>query len=822
MSELFAKYVDHVASYNLDIQCPMEGHKSAKIAIVGEYPGEQEALFNRPFVGGSGKHLVNALRAVGISRNDCYMTNVIKRRVTSKTPVPQMEYELWKEALQFELEQLDGPELIIALGNTALSALLGYDDINKRRGSVYQYNGCNVLVANNPAMIFRDPTLEIVFLMDMQKAADVLRGDYKEHKVKSLLYPTFDEAIAYMDRCAEAREFAVDIEIIGGETACIGLAYGPEEGMCVAFRDQRNNFYTVEEEFALIRHFLSVCDRPDTTVIAQNGNFDSYFMGYKDHARFKVGFDTLLAHHTLYPKLPHNLGFLVAQYTNHPYYKDDKDTFHEGGDIDSFWRYNTRDAALTYAIAKKLEKELHEQNLHEFFISHVMRLHPHLVESTVNGTLVDIEERQRLHTKLSAEVADAYAKFAKAVNAATGDQELIINPNSPKQLQHLFFDLLRCTHSTTSTAAPVREIWLKDPRVNERTKNVIIALNRYAEVHKFFSTYVDTKLDPDNRYRCEWKQFGTQAAPGRLSSSQVLWGSGGNMQNQPENARSMFVADPGTVMFSFDLGQAEARYVGWDANIEKWKEDFELARTTGNYDAHRALAADMFNMPYDQVPKKDIMDAAGRAAGEPGFDPETAQFTLRYIAKRCRHGLNYRMMYPRLAQTTGLSIGEAAKNYFAYHRTNPQLKVWWETLEREVRKKRMLFNSLGRRLIFLERLDGDDALASIVAFRPQSTIGDKVSQVWYQSHEDPRWDHSKAKIRINIHDALYGVATPDFVKTAMSIVKAYAEKPIMVTSIVSHKTEPMIVPADFKWSNPDSPLRSMNDMVPINIEAAKI
>jgi len=821
MTALFERFVEHTASYNLDIQCSMDGDERSKIAVVGEYIGEQEALFNKMFVGGGGKHLMNALRSVGINRNDCYCTTLIKRRVTSKTPVPQMEYELWKEALQFELAQLHHLEVIIVVGGGPLAALLGLDDITRRRGSVYDYNGCKVVVANNPSIIMRDPSQEIVFLMDMKKAADILKGDYKPHFVKKILYPTFDEAIAYIATAQASGRFSTDIECIGMETACIGVAYGPNEAMCIAFRDQRDNYYTVAEEAAIMLRFIAACDDPTTVVIAQNGSFDSYFMGYKDYARFQVNFDTLLAHHTLYPKLPHNLGFLTAQYTTHPYYKDEKDAFHEGGDLDGFWSYNATDAAITYAIATELEKELREQNLHSFFTTHVMRLHPHLVEATVNGILVDVEEKTRLHKQLTKEVEDSFVEFAHVVTDATGDHELVVNPNSPKQLKHLFYDLLKCTHASGSTAAPIRDIWLKDPRVSERAKNLIIKLNRYAEVHKFFSTYVNTTLDPDDRYRCEWKQFGTQAAPGRLSSSQVMWKSGGNMQNQPENARGMFIADPGLVWFSFDLGQAEARYVAWDANIEQWKHDFELARTTGDYDAHRSLAATMFKKPYDQIPKADILDAAGRKPNHPEFDPATSYFTERYIAKRCRHGLNYRMEYPRLAQTTGLSIGEAAKNYYTYHRTNPELKHWWAKIEADVRRKRMLFNSLGRRLIFLERLDSDDALKSIVAFRPQSTIGDKVSQVWYEAHEDDRWDHTQAKITINIHDALYGVATPQFAKTAMSIIKAYAEKPIMVTSIVTNKTEPMIIPADFKWSAPEG-RRSMSNQVEIKIEAAKI
>lgn len=824
MQEIFPIFAEHVASYGLEIQCAMSGMPDAKVVIIGEYPAEQDALMNTPFSGAAGKTLFNSLRAVGISRNDCYCTNLIKRRVTAKAGVPQMEYELWKEALEWELKQLTGTKVIIALGNSVLNALFGVDGITHHRGSVYDYNDCKVVVANSPAIVVRDPSQEIVLMMDMDKAAKVLRGDFVPHVINVHINPTFDDAMNYIALCRENKRVAIDIEVIGGETACIGLAYKPDEAMCINFRDRHQNYFTAAEEQIILRAFLAMCDDTTVVTITQNGNFDSYFMGFKDHAKFTVRFDTLLAHHTLYPKLPHSLAFLTAQYTTHPYYKDDKLAFHEGGDLDAFWTYNGKDAAITFACATKLEEELKEQNLYHFFTTHVMRLHPHLVESTVDGVLIDTARKEQLRETLTREVTEAYTKFSHAVAAATGDHELIVNPSSPKQLVDLFYKRLGCKHNTGSTAAPVREGWLKDPRTSERVKEVIVALNAYAEAHKFFSTYVESKVDHDNRFRCEWRQFGTQSAPGRLSSAQVLWGSGGNLQNQPEKARSMFIADPGLVWFSFDLGQAEARYVGWDANIEAWMEDFERARlsTSGDkFDAHRSLASSMFNIPYNEVPKKDILDAMGRYPGQDSFDETTAEFTMRYIAKRCRHGLNYRMQYPRLAQTTGLPLGEAQKNYYIYHRTTPELKIWWKKLEETVKRKRELYNSLGRRLRFFERLDDEDALSSIVAFRPQSTIGDKVSQIWYQAHEDPRWDHSRAKIRINVHDALYGVSTPSFVMKAMSILKAYAETPIMVTSIVTNKTTPLIIPADFKMSKPGV-INNMSNLMEVEVEAARL
>lgn len=803
----FQRFADHVASYNLEIHCAMDGEDDAEIVIVSEYPGEQEVAYNKPFMGAAGKHLWNALRQFKILRNQCYVTNVVKRRVTPSTPVDQMEFELWKEALQYELSHLHNAKLIIALGNTAIAALLGTEGVSTLRGSVYKYGDIPVLVSNNPAMILRDPSLEIVFLMDMHKANRVYLGEFTTPKIKEILYPSFDEAIAYMETCRKSGQTSIDIEVIGMETACIGLAYKEDEAMCIAFRNQHDHVYSVEEEFLLLKKFAEITDDPSNITIAQNGNFDSYFMGYKDHLQFRVRFDTLLAHHTLYPSLPHNLGFLTSQYTDHPYYKDEKDVFKEGGDIESFWRYNCKDAAITFAIAQKLRKELQQQNLETFFTSHVMRLHPHLTRATVDGILTDVEVKARLHKELSSDVSKLYAEFQAAVAYATGDKELVINPNSPKQLKDLFYTKLGCTSPSKSTAEPVRENWLKDPRVSESVKNVIIALNKYAGEHKFFSTYVETQIDPDNRFRAEYKQFGTTSAPGRLSSGQTLWGSGGNAQNQPRRARSMYLADENCVFWYFDLAQAEARYVGWDAWIEKWVEDFEKARLDGEFDAHRSLASTMFNVPYDEVPKKDEIDG---------------EFTIRYVAKRCRHGLNYRMQIPRLAQTTGLSLGEAARNYYAYHKVNPELKVWWEKLESEARKKRQLFNSLGRRLQFLGRLDDEEALKSVVAFRPQSTIGDKVSQVWYEVEEDERWDMRYGRVVANVHDALWGVATPAFAHKAVSIAKAYAEKPIMVTSIVTGKTNPMIIPADCKISDPEKEVKNMDNMIAVKIEAAKI
>ncbi len=810
-SRLFQTFIDHTETYGLEIQCAMKGPEDAKIAIIGEYPGENEVVLNTPFVGASGKYLWNALRKFGILRTDCYTTNVVKRRVNSKYKVPAEEFDLWKEALEFELEQIPTLEYIVCLGNAAMNAVLNLDGITKHRGSVYDYKQCKVLCANNPAAIIRNPSNEIIFMMDIDKLNLLIKGDYEPHRIKEIINPTFQEAVDYIDYCQyDAKQLAGDIETIAYETACFGLAPNAHEAMCINLRTQHDHTFTPEQEYKLLRRLGDCLDDPNVWTVFQNGNFDSTFMGIKDHLAFDFSFDTLLAHHTLYPRLPHNLGFLTAQYTNHPYYKDEKDLFKEGvTDINQFWKYNCKDAAITMAVAIKEKQELIEQGLYDFFTTFVMNMEKHLIKATVDGEAVDLELRDQINNELKQEVDQKNADFQKAIRIATNNEDAYVNPNSPKQLTKLLFDDLGCNYTRRSADVHAREAIVSDPRTSIETKDVLLRLGDYLTEHKFYSTYVNTQLDEDNRFRAIYKQYGVQKAPGRLSSSGTLWGTGGNAQNQPPRAMPMFVADEGLVYIYFDLSQAEARYVGWDANIEKWKEDFERARIDGSYDAHRALAADMFGMDYELVPIKDI-------------DPETGEYTIRYIAKRCRHGLNYRMHIFRLAQTTGLSYGQAAYNYGAYHKTNPEIQKWWKELEKEVKLNNgMLFNCFGRRLFITERLDNDDALESVVAFKPQSSIGDKVKRVWAQCHEDDKWDVTKAVIRRNVHDALWGVSKPAYAKTALSIMKKYAEEPLMIKSTMTGKVSPLIIPADTKLSFADETgMHRMSNMKEVEIQKA--
>jgi DNA polymerase I-like protein with 3'-5' exonuclease and polymerase domains len=677
------------------------------------------------------------------------------------------------------------------MGNYALQAFTNETGITNWRGSVLDGDiagrKIKFIITFNPAYVLREPKWEPIFKMDMHKLGRVINGAYKPHEIEATINPSLNDVLDNLKRLASAKNpVALDIETTGREVACIGLADSSKAAMCINLRDRNSNRFTMQEEITIWKSLQDTLNK--CPIIAQNGIFDSYYCWLKSFLKFDCFFDTMLAHHTLFPQLPHSLAFIVSQYTTHPFYKDEGKQWKEGGDIDAFWRYNCKDAALTYDCYEKLTNDLRKHKLYDFFMSHVMRLQPHLVQATVHGVLCDVELKEQLVDIISEDIAKQSEAFQKLVFQATKDKDYHINPNSNHQLRELFFETLKLRGRGTSVDETNRKRILNDSRTSPTAREMIVSLNKYKKDQKFLSTYMHSEVDADHRIRTTYKQHGVSKAPGRLSSSQTADGTGMNLQNQPQRAYEIFLADPKCVFIYLDGSQAEARIVGTYYDIEKWKEDFEKARIDRSYDCHRALASEMFKIPYNKVPKEDYDKAGNR--------------TVRYTAKRCRHGLNYRMQPDRLAEVTDLPFYEARRAHFIYHQITPELRRGWKKEEEKVKRSRELYNAYGRRWKVIQRID-DTVLESIIAFYPQSTMGDHVCRAWYLAEEDPRWPKGKARIAMNNHDALIGIAEPSVAKTALSIMKQYMEAPILITNLYSTKTEELIIPAECKISVPD-------------------
>ncbi|KKK49921.1 hypothetical protein LCGC14_3130190, partial [marine sediment metagenome] len=331
---------------------------------------------------------------------------------------------------------------------------------------VAQRRVVKVICTNNPAHILRNLSMEPMYKFDIAKLRRVIDGKFKKHTIRGLINPSHREALDYIALLHESKEpIAFDIETMANETACIGFANNPNDGICINFRDAGSNRYSITEEVLLRNGIQRLFDNPKIRFIAQQASFDCGWLWYKDRIHVpKVWFDTLLGHHTLYPRMPHNLGYLTAQYTDHPYYKDEGKTWREGGNINEFWDYNIKDCCITWAVHKPILKELKAQRLESFFFEHVMRLQPHLIKMQVGGILIDIEYKDKIADELKEELDDKLIQFHNQVHTLTGDQDFNPNPESYKQLGELFFNYLGLVGRGSSTNEENRLRMFNHPR----------------------------------------------------------------------------------------------------------------------------------------------------------------------------------------------------------------------------------------------------------------------------------------------------------------------------------------------------------------------
>lgn len=804
-----------VSAQALRYQVGGDGNLNAEVAIVAEAPGEREVQAGRPLIGGSGSKLWDAMsKRVGLRRNDCYITNVVKRQVSmnksgdKRDEATPAELAHWEEVVRWELSQLPNLKYVILCGNYALRAFLNETGIMNWRGSVVRNKigdkSIHFLCTFNPVMTIRDPKLAPVFGMDIHKLWKVMNGKWNPIDVKFHINPSYREAAEWIDKMiGEGKPVGWDIECIGGQTACHGLANSSDEGMCINWRTREDNRYTPEQERMLWLRIQKLLKDPNVKKVTQNGMFDSSWVEFIDRMEVApIWFDTMLAHHTLYPTLPHNLGFITTTYTDNPYYKDEGKEWAEGGDIDSFWEYNVKDCCYMLKAQRTMQHELESQGLMPFFREHVMRLQPHLVGMTVGGVKVDQQLKAKIADEVAKDVEQILEHFHAKVYEATGESDYKPNPGSPTQMKKLYFEKLHLVGRGKSTGEDNRKLMRKHPMTTDVARDIIDLHEKYAKERKFLGNYANMRIDNDGRIRSEYKQTGVQAAPGRLSSAAPLWGTGTNLQNQPQRAYPMFTADEGYELNYFDLSGAEARVVAYLANIKLWQEDFHRADTLGKdeFDTHRATAAQVFKMKYEDVPAYD-REEFPKTTDDPKKD---GKITKRFLGKKCKHGLNYRMKPDRLSSTTGIPMNMAVQAYHAYHNAYPEIRKWWKSLEMELfekdekgNQKKELWSPFGRRLKMLGRIDNDDALESIVAFKPQSTIGDKVASCIYLIHEDPEFPREHARVILNIHDALIVLNKIGYGEQVRKVMKRHAEAALTING---HE---VIIPAEMKVSQPD-------------------
>jgi len=162
---------------------PGKGNFKSDVIFVGEAPGKNEDEKGEPFIGIAGKKLSDALENAGISRDDIYITNIVKCRPPSNRVPKTNERETCQEYLKQEISIIK-PKLICILGNTVFNSILGGSEIMKYRGKVAQKNKQLYFISIHPAATIYNQKLVDVFKEDIKKLFKITRELKNDKKIK--------------------------------------------------------------------------------------------------------------------------------------------------------------------------------------------------------------------------------------------------------------------------------------------------------------------------------------------------------------------------------------------------------------------------------------------------------------------------------------------------------------------------------------------------------------------------------------------------------------------------------------------------------------
>lgn len=157
---------------------PGEGSADASIVFIGEAPGKKEDIEGRPFIGAAGKFLDEMLESIKMSREDVYITNIVKYRPpNNRDPLPNEieEHWPWLEA-QINIIQ---PKLIVFLGRHALNRFFPGEHISKVHGKLLKKKFKNITTKTffalyHPAAALYNGRMRETLLKDFQKLPKVI------------------------------------------------------------------------------------------------------------------------------------------------------------------------------------------------------------------------------------------------------------------------------------------------------------------------------------------------------------------------------------------------------------------------------------------------------------------------------------------------------------------------------------------------------------------------------------------------------------------------------------------------------------------------
>lgn len=587
-----------------------DGPQRCDVMIIGEAPGQREDDSGKPFVGKSGKLLMDMLGEVGIERKDVFITNAVSCRPPDNAIPKKKEIAACKKWLDYQIATVR-PKFVLLLGNVALQSILGTSGIKKLRGKPIKKDGMIILPTFHPSAGLRDPKIVPTIKRDLQKFKDILDfGDIPyERAVNATIIDSWPKFDAMLDKLDGVVSF--DLETSGlyawglrpldangkigkrQKTWITSIILGIEDEQFViplnhsecVLRDTgwvrpkdrpvdlkdcyewmgRLALKNVSAQQVLWDRLVPVLE--DCLLCGQNMKFDVIWTWVKTGHRLHIDFDTMLAHYNLDENSNHDLEHLASLYFGAPPYDIAVYEKHGFGPLDRHAQYGGADGYYTRRLRFELMRQLkNESESLRVFQNVTMPSANLFCEIEYHGVYIDQSKMGEAEEFLREEMGKAKAewdKWGKGVNLA-----------SPKQVGELLYGKLgiKCPQLTPKGGKSTSESTLN--QIDHPCVASLLKYRGHAQQLSFFIEgwkpyLVNSRLHPS------FKLHGT--VTGRPSCESP------NLQQVPRDPRirSLVCAPKGYEIIDADLSQIELRLAAWQAEERNMIAAFQAGK-----DAH--------------------------------------------------------------------------------------------------------------------------------------------------------------------------------------------------------------------------------------------
>ncbi len=590
-----------------------------------------------------------------------------------------------------------------------------------------------------------DSASKSLAIAQSQKGYSVAKNNISNTKHKYHLVNDEAARKKLIDALAKKKSFSFDTETTGidaNQAELVGLSFSFKKG---------EGYYVpvpedVKEAKKLVAEFKEILENESIEKVGQNIKYDILILKWYDVQIKGTYFDTMIAHYLVEPDLRHKLDYLTESYLDYEMIPIEKLIGKRGKnqlsmrevDLERVSDYACEDADLTLQIKDKLTEIMKSKEVTDVYQK---------IEEPLVNVLADIEfEGINLDApflkKYSKVLEKDIAKKQKQIYEQAGTE---FNISSPRQVGQVLFEKMKLPYrwkksSTGQYSTNVEK--LNELAVDHQiVKEILI----FRKLSKLKSTYVDAlplMINPKtDRVHSNFNQ--TRAATGRLSSENP------NLQNIPirdqegREIRKAFVPrDKDHILLAADYSQIELRLIA-----ELSKDDLMLESFQKGLDFHRATAAKVYDVPYDDVTAEQRRNA------------KTVNFSITYGAGALN--LSRQLDIPRK------EASEIIKSYFASY---TKLKTYMDEIVQFARANGYVQTMLGRKRE-LRDINSRNGLIRSGAERiaintpVQGTAADMIKMAMINIHNDFQKKKVKSKMILQVHDELvFDVYKPELEK----------------------------------------------------------